>query len=419
MAVSVSNKVLSLRSAFSYSAIESIGSRVFDFFTLWIVLNTLNTEDLAKFGVVTSTIFFFNLIFFAPETALFRYYKEWKENNKLNDYLSSYFKFSLFKLLVHYVSILFVFLYLGAEHWLLYAIVFSAITQHIQCAEISRIYLRLSLQQNLVARFEIKSKLALCALCVFLFYKSSITIYFGIYFLWSFIISLFWLKKINNSCTLSNNSLYKVKEDVLHSLIRFSVWTHISGALIYFIYNSNLLFLNYYSSSIEEVAMYTAVNKVANLFFVIPMFFQSFVPVVLASEGDASTKFNKLILVCALLSVGQFVFFALFGHFLGTFFGVEEVNISSFYELGLILSFGVLLLNLTRPISTYLLITASPKNVMLFVYIPSSIFALILYNIATSKFASLGAATASAIIYFYMAISLCVMFYNQKSKSYD
>lgn len=419
MAVSVSNKVLSLRSAFGYSAIESIGSRIFDFVTLWIVLNTLNTEDLAQFGIATSAIFFFNLFFLAPETALFRYYREWKENHKLNNYLSSYFKFSLLKLIVHYVSALCVFLYFGISHWLFYAIIFSAITQHIQCAEISRIYLRLSLQQNFVAKFEIKSKLILCVLCLFLFYKSSIAIYFGVYFFWSLFISLLWLKEINIECTLINNSWYAVKDDVIYSLIGFSIWSHIAGVLTYFIYNSNLLFLNYYSSSIEEVALYTAVNKVANLFFVIPMFFQSFVPVVLTSDHYSSSKFNKLLLVCGFLSILQFLFFALFGRYLGVFFGVEELKIGSFYQFGLILSFGVLLLNLTRPISTYLLIKSSAKKVMFFVFLPSSIFALILYNIATSKFSSLGAASASAIIYFYMAISLCVMFYTQKSKSYD
>jgi O-antigen/teichoic acid export membrane protein len=419
VAVYVSNKVLSLRSAFSYSAIESIGSRIFDFATLWIVLNTLNTEDIAKFGVATSAIFFFNLFFLAPETALFRYYKEWKGESKLNNYLSSYFKFSLLKLLVHYLGAFCVFLYFGADHWFLYAVIFSAITQQIQCAEISRIYLRLSLQQDTVAKFEIKSKLTLCALCVFLFYQSSITLYFGIYFLWSFTVALLWLQKIKSSCTLTNNSLHKVKKDVVHSLIGFSIWSHIAGVLTYFIYNSNLLFLNYYSSSVNEIALYTTVNKVANLFFVIPMFFQSFVPVVLASEEYASKKFNKLLLVCGFLSAGQFLFFVLFGHFLGRTFGVDDANISSFYELGLILSFGILLLNLTRPLSTYLLITASAKRVMAFVFVPSSIFALILYNIATSKFASLGAASASAIIYFYMALSLSIMFYQKKRKSHD
>ncbi|EOX4279487.1 hypothetical protein ACPF34_002542 [Vibrio cholerae] len=419
MAVSISNKMLSLRTAFNYAAIESIGSRVFDFVTLWMVLNTLNSEDLAKFGLATSVIFFFNLVFFAPETALFRYFKEWNESNEVGGYLSSYYKFSFFKLAVHYISILLVFLYFQTDHWMIYAIIFSAITQHIQCAEISRIYLRLALKQNYVASFEIKSKAILCLLCVFLFYNSSVTLYFSIYFLWSFIIALLWLYKVNKSISLINNSIRRVKNDVIHSLVGFSMWSHITGVLTYFIYNSNLLFLNNYTSSIQEVALYTAVNKVANLFFVIPMFFQSFVPVVLANDNGNSNKFEKLLLVCGALSCFQFLFFLLFGKFLGGFFGVADDNINSFYDLGLILCFGVLLLNLTRPISTYLLIKASAKKVMGLVFIPSSIFALILYNIATYQFGSLGAAIASSIIYFYMALSLCIMFYQKRVKLND
>lgn len=415
MSSSVSSATIGLKKAFSFSAIESIGSRVFDFIALWIVLNTLPTHDLAKFGVATSSIFFFNLIFFAPETALFKYFKEWKENNKILEYLSSYYQFSCFKLGLHYVLAAITWAYVG-DNWLFYAIIFSLITQNIQLAEISRIFLRLSLQQNRVAKYELISKVILCFSCGLLYLNPSITFYFSVYFLWSLSTALFWLISTNKDNVLKRVPLNLASKNILESSVGFSFWSHISGVLTYFVYNGNLLFLEYYNASVNDLALYTAVNKVANLFFVIPMFFQSFVPVVLSSEQGDENKFTKLLLVCSLLSICQFIFFLLFGRVLGQFFGVEELRVNDFYELGIILCSGILLLNLSRPLSTFLMIKHNPSSMMKLVFIPSAILAFILYAIITNSHGVKGAAIASSVTYLYMSVSLAVIFYLYRKR---
>lgn len=418
MANSLSSTNLSLKKAFSFSALESIGSRVFDFITLWIVLNTLPKDDLAKFGLATASIFIFNLMFYAPETALFKYFKEWNKTDELSKHLSSFFQFSLCKVLIHYVAALGV-LYFYGDSWYFYAIVFSLITQNIQFAEISRIFFRLSLRQNTVAKNEIITKIVLCVACIGLYYKSSIEMYFFIYFLWSFLTSLFWFFSVKKFKKMKIESFSDVKKRIIKSSVGFSLWSHVSGILTYFVYNGNLLFLEYYNASVDDLALYTVVNKVANLFFVIPMFFQSFVPVVLTSEKSDEKKFLKLLFVSAVLAGFQFLIFIMFGHYLGAFFGVAPEHLDSFYRLGTILSLGIMFLNLSRPLSTYLMIKYDALSVMKLVFLPTALLASILYFFGTRGYGLNGASVASSLAYLYMSISLVVIyiFYHKRVKN--
>lgn len=179
---------------------------------------------------------------------------------------------------------------------------------------------------------------------------------------------------------------------------------------------SSILYLNYFNATVSELALFTVVNKVANLFFVVPMFFQSFVPVVLASHGNSENKFNKLLGVSSALAGFQLIFFIFFGDYLGAFFGVNKESIEDFYRLGLILSLGILFLNLSRPLSTFLMVKYNAQKVMVFVFLPTTIFALVLYAFATKFYGVLGAASAASITYFFMSIALTVVYIFYKKR---
>jgi O-antigen/teichoic acid export membrane protein len=408
-----------LRSALGYSAIESIGSRVFDLAILWIVLNSLPEADIAKFGLATASIFFFNLIFFGPETALLRNQKGWDKCGELSAYLSAFISFSILKLCIHLVLIVCLFSTLDGSHWLVYAVVFSVITQQIQLSEISRIYMRMDLQQRFVARFELSSKFILASACLILFEAGSIETYFAIYYVWSLVVSVLWIRLLSQQQGLQFTGVRTSIGLIWKASIGFSFWTHISGVLTYYIYNVNILFLGAVGASTEDVSLYTVISKVANLFFVIPMFFQSFVPVILSNSGDSSEqKFRKLLLSNAGLSLGQFFFFVVLGLWIGPFFGLkDETRVWDFYYLGLVISSGVLVLNLSRPLSTYLLIKTSPSKVMTQVFIPSAIVASMLYAIGSIYFGILGCAVGAALAYTFLGVMLGIKFIKYRKDS--
>ena len=401
-----------LKSALGYSALESIGSRVFDFAILWIVLNTLPETDIAKFGLATASAFIFNLVFFSPETALLRNQKEWKQTGELRNYLSAFVSFASLKLIIHLgLSILAVSV-LNAGHWLIYAIIFSTITQQIQLAEIARIYMRMELQQRHVARFEIFSKITLCVTCLWLFEAASIEAYFSIFFGWSLVVSVLWLHQLNNQIRLQFAGIKVTANLIWSASTGFSFWSHFIGILTYYIYNANILYLGAFKAPTEDIALYTIISKVANLFFVIPMFFQSFVPVVMSNAGsESNAKFKKLLLSNAALSLIQFSFFLALGWWLAPIFGLKDASrTSNFYYLGLIINGGVLALNLTRPLSTYLLLKISPAKVMFLVFIPSAVVASLLYAAGSFYLGILGCAIGSGVAYAFMSIILTSMY---------
>ena len=409
---------MNFKKILSYSALESIGSRVFDFVTLWIVLNAFNTDDVAKFGVATSAIFIFNLFLITPETSLLKFQKKWAAESVLTKYLSAFISFSFCKISLHYIAASVIYFYSGEFNWLFYAVVFSGIIQQIQAAEIARIIMRMDLRQRQVARFEIVSKFILMLACLVLFIESSIEVYFLIYAVWSIIVTILWLyvlyKKVKFNLIFNKESFGLVWS----AMLGYSFWTHISGVMTLFIYNVNVLFLEWLNSSIETLALYIVVNKVANLFFVMPMFLQSFVPVLLANAGDSEdSKFHQLLKVSAMLALAQLVIFSLFGSWIGMFFGVKEDQITNFYTLGLIISFGIMILNLARPFSTYLLIKSSPAKVMFRVFIPACVMAAIIYPISIIYAGVYGAAYASSSVYVLMALLLMQYYLSYKKRN--
>lgn len=412
---------MKFKKAFGYSAIESILSRLFDLISIWVVLNTLSVDDVALFGLATSAIFFFNFFLITPETSLLKYQKDWLSNNEIVCYLSAFYSFNVFKLMLHYIAAFIVYLSSDDLNWLFFAIVFSAITQKIQLAEISRIYFRMELKQKKVALFELVSKVLLLALVSSLYFFSSIEYYFSIYFVWSFTVAICWVfavkKQINFTISYDVQHVAKLK----FALLGFSGWAHITGVITLFIYNSNVLFLEMFNTKVDDLAMFVVLNKIANLFFVIPMFFQSFVPVLLANSGEQSNaRFKKLILFSSFISLTQVVIFYFFGSYIGSLFGVSDKYLERFFELGLYVSFGIFVLNLTRPISTFLLIKTDAKKVLINIFFPSFILAIFIYPFFVYKFGLEGAAYSAVIIYSVMSILILIglILYRKKNNEH-
>jgi hypothetical protein len=408
---------MNLSRVLNYSALESIGSRVFDFVTLWIVINTLPVDDLAKFGIATAAIFIFNSFLLTPETSLFKFQKNWIKDKEITQYLSAFVSFSTLKISLHYLFSLLVYLIVGEMNWFFYAVIFSAITQQIQAAETARIYMRMELKQKKVALFEIKSKFVLTILALALFYKPNIELYFLIYFFWSIIVTFIWLRTLKKDYSFVFEYNKKSWLLIWCALKGFSIWTHFSGIATLFIYNSSLLFLGWFSYSNADIALYTVINKVANLFFVIPMFLQSIVPVVLSNAGlNKNKQFNKVFLISLLISFSQLMFFVFLGKHLGMFFGLNEEDAQQFFDLGLIISMGIFLLNATRPFSTYLFIKSSPSYVMLTVFIPVVVLALILYPLLLDQHGLVGISYAMMIVFTFLAALLTINFWILKRK---
>jgi O-antigen/teichoic acid export membrane protein len=265
----------------------------------------------------------------------------------------------------------------------------------------------MELRQRRVATYEVKSKMALAIVALYLFYQSSIEIYFFIYFIWSLVVAVYWIAVLSKEHHV-HISLRSRNYFLVSSVLRgFSLWTHFSGLATFFIYNSTVFFLGLLSFSSEDVAFFTVVNKVSNLFFVIPMFLQSVVPIVLSNANLAAREqFNKILLLSFFISLTQVVIFALFGRYIGIFFGLDVDATLSFYEYGLIISVGIFLLNTTRPLSTFLFIKSQPRRIMLRVFVPAVALAMVVYPWSLNNFGLIGISYAILFVYSFLAVLL-------------
>jgi hypothetical protein len=397
---------MSLRSAFSFSLVESLGSRILDLITLWIVLNNLPEGDIANFGLATSALFFFNLVFFVPETALLRFQKEWEKSGRIGEFLFSFLAFSLSKILLHFLMLIVAAVYYGPASWITYAVLFSAITQQIQMSEIVRIHMRMNLQQSLVAKVELAMRVGLTLSCLSVMQFPRLDVYFSIYFTWALLSSFYWWSHLLRDLKIV--PAIRVLQNLVDSMKGFSLWSQMTGNLTFYLYNSGVFFLASTSAGTEEVALYTVVVRTMNLFFVIPMMIQAFVPILLSQpSGNQTATFNRILSANAVLSLVQFLGFIAFGRHIGMLFGLEDAQlVEEYYIVGLIISGGSLILNTVRPLSTWLLIRRSPARVTLTAFAPAALLATVLYPVGAWTLGPLGCAIASAIVY----IALSMMF---------
>jgi len=398
-----------LRRAFGWSVIESVGSRVFDLVALWLVMNALPDSEIAIFGLATAAIFLFNLFFIAPETALMRFQKEWKKEGCLPLYLGAFVGFNCIKLLVHMFGLIIAVVYVGFNG-VFYAIVFSLATQLIQLAEISRIYHRMELQQNFVAKYELILKFAWMMVCGSVFYFKSAAWYFGIFAVWALLSAIFWISVLYRGMRfdIPFNGMAKV---LVETVKGFSLWSHMAGVITVFLYNANVLFLQWFGKvEVEDVALMTVVNKTANLFFVIPMFIQGFVPVVLANSNNQGRNMRIVLLGNGAISFIQFAAFLLAGTLFGRLFGVENNMVEEYYRLGIWVCLGIFILNIGRPISTFLMMKAPPWRVFAFVFLPVALLAVLVFGYASFQFQTVGVAVACCVIYCALTLVLFVNF---------
>lgn len=407
---------MSLHKAFSWSALESIGSRFFDLIALLVVMNALPQGEVVLFGVATSAIFIFNLTLIAPETSLLRFQKVWASSGCLEDFIGSFMGFNALKVALHVGALLIVWFFWGGGG-AFYAIVFSLITQLIQTAEISRIYHRMELEQSFVARFELTSKAIWMLACLSVFYFQTAAWYFTIFAVWALCSAAIWTVILRNKISFKINLLGCFNR-VLEAVKGFSLWSHFAGVITLFLYNSNILFLQWFGGEEGQIALVTVVNKTANLFFVVPMFIQGFVPVLLANAQSSQSGFRLILLGNGVISAIQLIVFIIAGSWLGRVFGVSDESVDQYYMLGLWVCVGIFVLNITRPLSTFLMVKTPPWQVLIFVFLPVGIIAIGAFSYAAIYYKALGVATASCFIYLLLAVMLVVnyMLYR-KNKS--
>lgn len=385
-----------------YGMLDQIFGRVFDFATLWVVLRTLPDTDLAAYGIATAMLFLFNLVFVAPEASLMRDKKSWVEQGVLTEYLFGFVLFAELRIVIVCVVAAVVGLSVGWDSAYFFACILGLVHQFIQLAELVRLDFRVDLQQKQVFKAEIALKALLLVFVSVMFIRPELRTYLIVFLAWAAIGALYWSWKLKKKHHVGFNLQWQGLNRAWDSLRDFAFWQHLSGVVTYTIYNIDPWVLSWFSTKTETISTYTLALKVSALFFAVPMFLQSMTTILLVNcktEEHKRSTFRKAFVLNAVLSLGQFGVFLIAGEWIGWIFRGENLDGPLFYELGLYLSVGVVVLNFSRPLIAELILHAPMKRLLVGVYIPALALAFGLYIAFTAGLGAKGCAIASALAY--------------------
>jgi O-antigen/teichoic acid export membrane protein len=397
------------RKTLRYGFLDQVAARIFDFATLWVVLRTLPDQDLAVYGIATALLFIFNLVLVTPETALLRSKKKWLKEETIKDHLKGFILFSQLRIIIVILVTVVMGLLKGWDNTYFYACLFGLSYQFIQLAEISRLDFRTDLQQQHIFRSEIKLKALLLVMVSVLFLQPGFANYLIVFLSWAFISAIYWLLQLKRKHQLTFTFQFNLLGNVWVAFREFSFWQNLSGAITYAMYNIDPWILSMFVIDIATISTYTLALKISALFFMLPMFLQSMAMMLIVNNKERDQKertFAKLFTLNAIVSVLQLLFFVIAGEWLGWLFRGDALQMPIFYEFGLILSAGVFILNIARPLISDLMLHAPMSKLLISVYIPVIVFSFIAYCTLTDLNGAVGCAVASALSYFLFALLL-------------
>ncbi len=398
-------------SAFKFGAAEQLIARGFDFLTLIVVMRVLPTDQIALFGISTGMLIFFNLFAITPETVVIRDYIKWQKNGNAQYCLESFQCFWVLKtFLIATVGFLISFVVENGELGaIFFASLYFLIIQFTQLSEISKIVLRVRLEQRRIFIIEVALKFLLFLLVLLIILNPKLLIYYSIFAIWAIFSAWIWifeLKKLTQAFFRWDNSYIKFW---LKTIKKFSLWQHFAAVTAYFIYNIDPWILSLFEVASQEIAEYTLALKVSSLFFLIPLYIQSMTSILLTNLEWKSgwvaelSKIWKLNFILSLTQLG--IYFAL-GKYILMLFSNGDLDIEKAYLVGLYIGLGVFFVNIIRPIIGYLMVSSSMQDVFFKVYFPTFLCAIVIYPYLTSFSVFIGCAIASMFVYVIFAISI-------------
>ncbi|MCF6236979.1 MAG: hypothetical protein L3J70_11520 [Gammaproteobacteria bacterium] len=405
-------------SAFKFGAVEQLIARGFDFLTLIIVMRVLPTDQIALFGISTGMLIFFNVFAITPETVVIRDYVKWQKNGNAKYCLESFQCFWLLKtFLIGSVGLVISFIVENGELGpIFFASLYFFIIQFTQLSEISRIVLRVRLEQRRIFIIEVALKFLLFLLVLLIILNPTLLIYYSIFAIWAILSAWIWLfelKKLTRAFFRWDNSYVKFW---LKTIKNFSLWQHFGAVTAYFIYNIDPWILSLFSVESQEIAEYTLALKVSSLFFLIPLYIQSMTSILLTNlewKPGWIAELSKIWKLNFILSFMQLGIFWMLGKYILMIFSNGDLDIEKAYLVGLYISLGVFFVNIMRPLIGYLMVSSPMRDVFFKVYFPTFLCAIVIYPYLTSILGPIGCAVASMVV--YVIFSIAIMKYIRNS----
>lgn len=381
-------------------------STLFASISFFLISRILEREEIAFIGIAAGLIAMLSPIIISPEVILFRDYAAFKNNP--NKYTSAFLFF-------WFVRSIIILLIITAIAYVLYAAHDMRLFLYVVGAGIIMCLgmLQASIQELFFVEFKQAETLRMnfvyyaifLAGLAYLFFHRDIMIYLAISLGSSFVLALLWIERLFRVFHFRPVFDTKALEQLLYKIITgVGLWSHLISSAVQLIYRADLFFLGLFVTAFIT-GNYTIALMFASLCVFVPQVLQK---MCLAGLTRSTNKNEDMKIVNAFvkytlaISIIQVLGYYLLGKWVISF--IDAANAQSIFDLGLFLVIGSNIFNVIRPIHSYAFARANLKQLLIHVFLPAGLLAVILYAAAAYYYGGIATAQANVIVYALLVV---------------
>lgn len=389
----------------AFTVADVVAVRALNLLTMIVVIRSLPRADFGAVGMATGYLSVLALFALAPEAVLYRDYPAMKRRGEVNLYAGSFLLFGFLRTAVLVVMAA----VMGAVFWasgrgLLLASVFvvlGAANNVMMLQNVGKELLKVDFRQKTAFLLNLALGGALFgAMMAALSLSPRLGTYLAVFGTGALVSTGAWLALLLVRYRVTLPSLPEARKALRHAIGDFSLWNHLNGSTTKMLYDIDTAVLGLLGVSLVVIGNYSVALRVANVFFVLPMILQGTATIGLANVNrEKSDLFVSLLLkYMLLLSALQIAGFALFGRWaIRTF--ITDKDPDQIFRIGLVLVSAVAVLNMARPLLSWVNARGRLRAAFLEVYLPSGLAGLAAYAAATALWGEMGTAWANVGVY--------------------
>lgn len=394
----------------SFSLLNSLLLKLMGVAGFALIARLLPRADLGLIGVVGGFAALLGFLSLGPETALVRDFPKIKD--KINAHISAYMRFWAFRsvliMAVAGVMGIWLYFYYGDMTFLIYMLGVAVSTNLNLFEQIITELFYVDFKQRTVLKVSVVMKTVFIALLLSLFLWANVLLYLGILLAVDLASMLTWVFLLRREYKFHYTRVGTA--NILRwNIFDYSLWSHLSNSVNTLLYKIDTFVLSFFVG-LTVIGNYTIALEIANFFFIVPRLLQKTVivgTVNLKEKGRLNDVIFIFVKYFLLLSVAQLAFFWLAGGWIVSIF--SDTATQEIYLYGLLIIFGVSILNVVRPISTIINTQGSMRQGFWWVYLPASAIGVAIYWVMTAWYGVIGLAVANIIAYGILSL-LIVLF---------
>lgn len=364
-----------------------------------LLTNILTSVDIGIIGITLSYAVILNYLSIRPENILLKK-KKYDETKEISSFVFFWFIRS-FVVLFFIIFITAILWFIRKDYILcLFFLIYGLVVNVTYFTELFMFLFFIKKKQNIVFFSNIFFNIIRIILILLLVYSRSVIMYGMFLFSLELFKSIFYFIFYKYKFKLNFNFI-NVKKDLRKNIFSFSLWHHLNGITISWIFYIDTIILSFFII-MEIIGDYTVAMKIAFILFQFVLVFEKLFCIMLKKSKKYLIFFVKILLSLNILAILCFWFL---GEWLLTYV-FKVSNVSLVFNIGLILLFSIVPLVLSWPYFCLILCEKSLKDFFIKVTVPFSILTLIIFGIFTFFFGVYGTAWANIISYslFYFGV---------------